>query len=89
VTSSPATGTEERARLAEALQSELDALTERIAILNQSREQLARLVNAIRDEVVQPGQPEPVPPEALGPAARPVARIGPRAGTPSAGARER
>ncbi len=63
----------ERARLAEALQGELDALTERIAILNRSRDQLARFLDDVRDQVVHPGQPEPVPAGALGPAVRPTA----------------
>jgi DNA-binding transcriptional MerR regulator len=48
---------EDRARLAEVLQGELDALTERIAVLNRSREQLARLVDDVRNAVVGPTQP--------------------------------
>jgi DNA-binding transcriptional MerR regulator len=48
---------EERRRLADTLQLELDALTERIALLEGSREQLARLVHDIRGEVVGPPRP--------------------------------
>jgi DNA-binding transcriptional MerR regulator len=55
----------ERARLASTLQAELDSLTERIDLLNQSRAQLERFVRDIREDAVGPGQPEPVPDEAM------------------------
>ncbi len=61
---------EDRARLAEVLQAELDALTERIAILNGSREQLASFLEDIRREVVGPLQPRPSTPADVGPAVR-------------------
>jgi DNA-binding transcriptional MerR regulator len=47
----------ERRRLADTLQVELDALTERIALLDGSRQQLTRLVSDIRGEVVGPPKP--------------------------------
>ncbi|HEX5542446.1 MAG TPA: MerR family transcriptional regulator [Micromonospora sp.] len=61
---------EERARLADALQVELDALTERIAVLERSREQLARFVDDVRQEVVGPLQPRPDVTIDVGPAIR-------------------
>jgi DNA-binding transcriptional MerR regulator len=61
---------EDRARLAEVLQAELDALTERIAILNRSREQLAAFVDDVRGEVVGPLQPRPATIADPGPAVR-------------------
>ena len=61
---------EDRARLAEVLEAELDALTERIAILNRSREQLARFVDDIQREVVGPLQPGPATIAEVGPAVR-------------------
>lgn len=61
---------EDRARLAEVLQTELDALTERIAILNRSREQLAAFVDDIQHEVVGPLQPNPATIADIGPAVR-------------------
>jgi DNA-binding transcriptional MerR regulator len=59
---------EERSRLAETLQVELDALTERIAILNRSRTQLASFVDDIRRATVGPSQPHPTTPTDIGPA---------------------
>jgi DNA-binding transcriptional MerR regulator len=47
---------EERARLAEVLETELSGLDERIAVLNQSRDQLARFLNDVRSGVVGPDQ---------------------------------
>lgn len=61
---------EERARLAEVLQGELEALTERIAVLDRSREQLARFVDDVRGEVVGPLQPRPDVVPDVGPAVR-------------------
>lgn len=61
---------EERARLAEVLQGELDALTERIAVLDRSRQQLARFVDDVRGEVVGPAQPRPDVVGDFGPAVR-------------------
>jgi DNA-binding transcriptional MerR regulator len=68
----------ERRRLADALQVELDALTERIALLEGSREQLARLVHDIRGEVVGPPKPPAQVEHDVGPAVRsagPAARV--------------
>ena len=61
---------EERARLTEVLQAELDALTERIAILDRSRQQLARFLGDVRGEVVGPLQPRPAVITEPGPAVR-------------------
>ena len=61
---------EDRARLAEVLETELDALNERIAILNRSRDQLAGFVDDIRGEVVGPLQPMPPVAADVGPAVR-------------------
>jgi hypothetical protein len=47
----------QRARLAETLQGELDALTEKIAALERSRDLLATIVADVRGEVVGPGRP--------------------------------
>lgn len=60
----------DRARLAEVLQTELDALTERIAILKRSREQLATFVDDIRRDVVGPSRPRPATPTNAGPVVR-------------------
>ena len=49
---------EERARLAEVLETELSGLDERIAVLNQSRDQLARFLNDVRSGVAGPAQPD-------------------------------
>ena len=48
---------EERARLAEALQGELTALTDKIAALEHSRDLLAQIVADVRGAVVGPGTP--------------------------------
>jgi DNA-binding transcriptional MerR regulator len=48
---------DERARLAETLQGELDALTDKIAALENSRELLAGIVDDVRRAVVGPGDP--------------------------------
>jgi DNA-binding transcriptional MerR regulator len=48
---------EERARLAEALQGELDALTEKIAALQRSRDLLATIVADVQTAAVGPGDP--------------------------------
>lgn len=61
---------EERDRLSSVLQAELDALTERIEILNRSREQLARFVDDVRREVVGPLQPQQPADSDFGPAVR-------------------
>jgi DNA-binding transcriptional MerR regulator len=50
---------EDRAALAGVLTQELDALTERIEILNRSRSQLARFVDDVTRAVVGPGHPVP------------------------------
>lgn len=63
----------DRAELAAVLRSELDALTERIEILNRSREQLARFADDVARAVVGPAQPLPAgesPPTEFGPAVR-------------------
>lgn len=65
---------EDRARLSKALQAELDALTERIAILNRSRDQLARFVEDVRGEVVGPRQPRPAAVVDAWPAVRSLSR---------------
>ena len=71
---SPPSLREERGRLADRLQVELDALTERIALLEGSRQQLTRFVSDIRGEVVGPPKP-PAPVEHdVGPAVRRAAR---------------
>jgi DNA-binding transcriptional MerR regulator len=70
---------EERRRLADTLQAELDALSERIALLEGSRQQLARLVQDIRGEVVGPPKPPAQVEHAVGPAVR---RDGPRTRSP-------
>ncbi|HEX5597609.1 MAG TPA: MerR family transcriptional regulator [Micromonosporaceae bacterium] len=76
---------EERARLAEALQAELEALTERISVLNRSREQLARFVDDVRGEVVGPLQARPEVGIDVGPAVRQGAPLaGSRNGNPPA-----
>jgi DNA-binding transcriptional MerR regulator len=61
---------EERARLAEVLHGELDALTERIAILERSRGQLARFVSDIERSVVGPAEPAEDFDDNFGPAVR-------------------
>ena len=53
------TDPQDRNRLVTTLQAELTALTERIAILNRSREQLARFLDDVHREAVGPGQPTP------------------------------
>jgi DNA-binding transcriptional MerR regulator len=63
----------ERRRLADTLQLELDALTERIALLDASRQQLTRLVSDIRGEVVGPPKPPPQVEHDVGPAVRKAA----------------
>jgi DNA-binding transcriptional MerR regulator len=63
----------ERNRLAAVLQTELDTLTERIAILNRSREQLATFLADVRDAAVGPDNPGPAP-EQIGPASRRVTK---------------
>src|SRR5262245_44114716 len=70
----------ERRRLADTLQGELDALSERIALLDGSRQQLTRFVSDIRGAVVGPPRsPTPVEHE-VGPAVRVVSlRTPPRA----------
>jgi DNA-binding transcriptional MerR regulator len=65
----------ERAHLAAVLQSELAALDERIAILERSRQQLARFVEDVRGQTVGPQQPHPDGCADAGPAVR---RAGPR-----------
>jgi DNA-binding transcriptional MerR regulator len=60
----------ERARLAEVLATELDTLTERIAILNRSREQLATFLDDVRREAVGPDNPGPAPATDIGPSVR-------------------
>jgi DNA-binding transcriptional MerR regulator len=59
----------ERERLAKRLQAELDGLTERIDILNRSRNSLARFVDDIRGEQVGPARLLPVATD-VGPAVR-------------------
>jgi DNA-binding transcriptional MerR regulator len=64
---------EDRAQLASVLRDELDALTERIEILNRSRDQLARFVDDVTRAVVGPARPLPAgetPPTEFGPAVR-------------------
>ena len=61
---------DERARLAAALQSELDTLTERIEVLNRSREQLATFLDDIRTAAVGPDRPGDPPPREVGPSVR-------------------
>lgn len=51
----------ERTRLAEVLEGELATLTERIAILERSRQQLEGFISDVRQDVVGPGHPEPDP----------------------------
>jgi len=65
----------ERARLAAVLQAELAALDERIAVLERSRQQLARFVEDVRGQTVGPQQPHPDGVIEAGPAVR---RAGPR-----------
>lgn len=48
---------EERDRLAETLQGELDVLTEKIAALERSRDLLAKIVADVRGAEVGPGNP--------------------------------
>lgn len=48
---------EERTRLADTLQDELDALTEKIAALEHSRALLAKVVADVRGAIVGPGSP--------------------------------
>jgi len=63
----------ERDRLAAVLQTELDTLTERIAILSRSREQLATFLDDVRNATVGPDNPGPAPQE-IGPAVRRVTK---------------
>lgn len=48
---------EERTRLAETLQGELDALTDKIAALQRSRDLLATIIADVRVDAVGPGNP--------------------------------
>lgn len=57
----------DRAALSEALAAELEALSERIAILNRSRDQLALFLDDVRSEVVGPAQPAPAVARDVGP----------------------
>jgi DNA-binding transcriptional MerR regulator len=61
----------ERQRVASALETELTALTERITLLEGSRQQLARLLGDIRGEVVGPPLAPAAVSEAIGPTVRP------------------
>jgi len=62
--------TEERAHLAKVLRGELDALTERIGILERSRGQLERFVTDIEQSIVGPPEPAPCFVDDFGPAVR-------------------
>ena len=67
----------ERERLAKTLQSELDALTDKIASLERSRQLLATIVADVRGDVVGPGHPgDP----GLGVRRRSVRKSGPNIG---------
>ena len=67
----------ERDRLARTLQGELDALTEKIAALEQSRDLLAKIVADVRGAVVGPDEPgDP----GLGTARTAVLKAGPAVG---------
>jgi DNA-binding transcriptional MerR regulator len=60
----------ERARLAAVLEAELDTLTQRIATLNRSREQLATFLDDVRTAAVGPDNPGAPPGRRVGPAVR-------------------
>jgi DNA-binding transcriptional MerR regulator len=60
----------ERARLAAVLQAELDTLTQRIATLNRSREQLATFLDDVLTAAVGPENPGTPPGRRVGPAVR-------------------
>jgi hypothetical protein len=61
---------DERARLAEVLESELATLTERISVLNRSRDQLAMFLDDVRSATVGPDRPGDPPSRDVGPAVR-------------------
>jgi DNA-binding transcriptional MerR regulator len=67
----------ERRRLAQTLQGELDALSEKIAALQQSRELLAGIVADVRSAAVGPGDPGDA---GIGTPRRTVRKAGPAVG---------
>lgn len=71
---------EERARLADLLDDELETLTEKIAALQHSRDLLARIAADVRTAAVGPDRPGD-PGRAA--AHTPVSKAGPAAGAPS------
>jgi DNA-binding transcriptional MerR regulator len=71
---------DERARLAGVLEQELATLTERIAILEGSRQQLATFLDDVRTAAVGPENPGDPPGPSVGPAVR---QSGPMARTAS------
>jgi len=69
---------DERARLATTLQTELETLTERIAILERSRQQLAGFLDDVRSASVGPANPGTPPGRTVGPSVRQGAPLGRR-----------